>query len=151
MIIFKDSRRKKNSSTSQKTTFASIPLSSSTFQKLGKTPTQNKDVFNLPNPSNFKKAIEHGSSKLPKINPSKAFRYFTKPIQLPVFKMERSWVHRNSSLNGCLQNLFPPHFHFMPKNIKKSKEFYEAIITKTGLVIITHTSTQKPNLIDFSK
>lgn len=68
--------------------------------------------------------------------------------------MEMSSGHRYSSLNECLQDLFSLIFTLRLETCKKkkSRDFYEAILIKTGSTIITHTSTtQKPNLIDFSK
>lgn len=66
--------------------------------------------------------------------------------------METSWIHRYTGFDECLQDLFPEKFQFFPTNIKKSREYYETILVKTGSAIITHTpNAQNKQHIDFSK
>lgn len=66
--------------------------------------------------------------------------------------METSWIHRYSSLDECLQDICPPQFLFMSRNIKKTCTYYEAIMIKSGSAIITRTlNSQSPKKSNFFK
>lgn len=89
---------------------------------------------------------------LPQINHPNTFQYFLKVAYSSIFEMETFWINRYSNLDEFLLNLFPSKFYFMTYNIKKSREYYEAILTKIGSAIITHTlNQQNPKRIYFSK
>lgn len=66
--------------------------------------------------------------------------------------METLWIHKYSSLNECFQVIFPSQFQFMPTNIKKSRNFYEAILIKLDKPSLPILQTLKsPNKLIFQK
>lgn len=76
--------------------------------------------------------------------------YKTQPSIIPIAFLEPELIAED--IATITQKIFPPNFHFVPENLKKTKEFYEFILVDTDSVKITHTPINNNALrIAFSK
>jgi hypothetical protein len=81
--------------------------------------------------------------------PLERTNFITKEIALPIIPLESYYCPEGSSLLQITSKIFPPGFWFLPKDLSKTREYYEFILVDSDSITLTHK--RENSSIKFSK